>query len=83
MECEHTCNILCQLKRNESLYIHSPEKLYTKHFSFKNHQGEAYLVVRWLILQAPNAGGLGWIPGQGTTTTKSLHATAEDSTHPQ
>ncbi|TEA37944.1 hypothetical protein DBR06_SOUSAS37410008, partial [Sousa chinensis] len=37
------------------------------------------LVVQWLRLCAPNAGGPGSIPGWGTrshmdTTTKSLHA---------
>ena len=26
------------------------------------------LVVQWLRLCAPSAGGLGWIPGQGTRT---------------
>ena len=35
-------------------------------------------MVQWLIFQAPNAGGLGLMPGQGTTITKSLHAIAED-----
>ena len=39
------------------------------------------LVVQWLRLHAPNAGGLGSIPGQGTRShaaTKSSHATTKD-----
>ena len=41
------------------------------------------LVVQRLILCAPNAGGPGSIPGQGTrshmhATTKSLHATTKE-----
>ena len=41
------------------------------------------LVVQWLRLRAPNAGGRGSIPGQGTrshmrATTKSSHAMTED-----
>ncbi|TEA16682.1 hypothetical protein DBR06_SOUSAS20610074, partial [Sousa chinensis] len=41
------------------------------------------LVVQWVRLRAPNAGGLGLIPGQGTrsrmhATTKSLHASTKD-----
>ena len=40
-------------------------------------------MVQWLILQAPNAGDLGLIPGQGTTITKSLHAAARDPKRPQ
>ena len=39
----------------------------------------ASLVVQWIRLHAPNAGGLGSIPGQGTrahmhAATKRLHA---------
>ena len=39
----------------------------------------------WLRLCAPNAGGLGSIPGQGTRShmhvaTKSLHATTKEPT---
>ena len=42
-----------------------------------------YLVVQWLRLHAPNAGGLGLIPGQGTrshmrATTKSSHAATKE-----
>ena len=38
----------------------------TRHFpSLKKDLGTP-LVVRWLRLHAPNAGGLGSIPGQGT-----------------
>ena len=42
------------------------------------------LVVQWLRLHAPNAGGLGLIPGQGTRShthaaTKSSHATTKRS----
>ena len=29
-------------------------------------EGGTYLVVQWLRLCTPNAGGLGWIPGQRT-----------------
>ena len=41
------------------------------------------LVVQWLRLRAPNAGGLGSIPGQGTRShmhaaTKSSHATTKE-----
>ena len=41
------------------------------------------LVVQWLRLRAPNAGGPGSIPGQETrshmhATTKSLHATTRE-----
>ncbi|TEA33565.1 hypothetical protein DBR06_SOUSAS3910125, partial [Sousa chinensis] len=44
------------------------------------------LVVQWLRFRAPNAGGPGSIPGQGTrshkhATTKSLHAATKDSSH--
>ena len=40
------------------------------------------LVVQWVRLRAPNAGGPGWIPGRGTrshmrATTKSLRATTK------
>ena len=42
-----------------------------------------FLVAQWLKLWAPNAGGLGLIPGQGTIShmhaaTKSSHATAKE-----
>ena len=41
------------------------------------------LVAQWLRLHAPNAGGLGLTPGQGTRSqmhaaTKSLHATTKE-----
>ena len=41
------------------------------------------LVVQWLTLCAPNAGGSGSIPGQGTRScmhaaTKSSHATTKE-----
>ena len=41
------------------------------------------LVAQWLRPHAPNAGGLGSTPGQGTrshvhATTKSLHATTKE-----
>ncbi|TEA24087.1 hypothetical protein DBR06_SOUSAS2610027, partial [Sousa chinensis] len=50
------------------------------------------LVVQWLRLHVPDAGGLGWIPGQGTRShmhtaaershaaTKSLHAATKEPT---
>ena len=39
-------------------------------------------MAQWIRLRAPNAGGLGSIPGQGTrahmhATTKRLHATTK------
>ena len=42
------------------------------------------LVVQWLRLHAPSAGGLGSIPGQGTRShmlqaTKSSHTTTKDA----
>ena len=42
------------------------------------------LVVQWIRLHTPNAGGQGSIPGQGTRShvhaaTKSSHATAEEA----
>ena len=42
-------------------------------------------MAQWLRLHAPNAGGPGLIPGQGTrshvhATTKSLHATTKEPT---
>ena len=48
----------------------------------KNLSGTS-LVVQWVRLRAPNAGGPGSIPGRGTrsrmhATTKSLHATTKD-----
>ena len=46
------------------------------------HEGLS-LVAQWLRLCAPNAGGPGLIPGQGTrphmhAATKSLHATTKE-----
>ena len=46
------------------------------------------LVAQWLGLDAPNAGGPGLIPGQGTrshmhATTKSLHAATKGARVPQ
>ena len=55
------------------------------------YYGGASLVVQWLRLCAPNAEGLGLIPGQGTrisgtqfshAVTKSLHATSKDPACP-
>ena len=45
----------------------------------KGLDGGTSLVVQWVRLCTPNAGGLGLIPGQGTrscthATTESLHA---------
>ena len=42
------------------------------------------LVAQWFRLHAPNAGGTGSIPGQGTrshmhATTKNSHATTKES----
>ena len=49
----------------------------------KNASTGTSLVAQWLRLCAPNAGGLGSIPGQGTrshthTSTKSLHAATKE-----
>ena len=46
------------------------------------------LVAQWIRLHAPNAGGLGSIPGQGTrphmhATTESSHATIKEPGEPQ
>ena len=43
------------------------------------------LVAQWIRLHAPNAGGLGSVPGQGTRShihaaTKSSHATTKETT---
>ena len=51
------------------------------------NQGGTSLVVQWIKLHAPNAGGPGSNPGQGTrshmhATTKSLHdASKEPASH--
>ena len=50
---------------------------------FKNQNLGTSLVVQWVRLCTPNAGGPGSISGQGTrshmhTTTKSLHAATKD-----
>ena len=49
--------------------------------------GKTSLIVQWLRLGVPNAGGPGLILGQGTkishAATKSLHATIERSHMPQ
>ncbi|TEA32806.1 hypothetical protein DBR06_SOUSAS4210129 [Sousa chinensis] len=41
------------------------------------------MVVQWVRLHAPNAGGLGSIPGQGTRShmpqPRSLHAATKES----
>ena len=42
------------------------------HITFKNRRGGTSLMVQWLQLRAPNAGGMGSIPGWGT---KIPHAT--------
>ena len=52
-------------------------------FLLTNSKLETSLVAQWLRLQAPNAGGLGSIPGQGTRShmraaTKSSHATTKE-----
>ena len=36
------------------------------HEPLKNKHRGTFLVVQWLRLQAPNAGGLSSVPGQGT-----------------
>ena len=58
----------------------------------KNNMGGTSLVVQWLRLRAPNTGGPGSIPGQGTRShmpqlrvfmpqLKTLHAATKDPTH--
>ena len=37
-----------------------------RNITFKNWESGTSLVVQWLRLHAPNAGGPGSIPGQGT-----------------
>ena len=53
--------------------------LFSQKIPFKKGTGGTSPVVRWLGLCAPNAGGLGSIPGQGTRShmlqLKILHAT--------
>ena len=49
-------------------------------------EGGTSLVVQWVRLHSPNAGGPGSIPGQGTRShmhaaTKSLYAASKKSTH--
>ena len=49
----------------------------------KSTSGGISLVVQWIRLCPPNAGGPGLIPGQGTgshmhAVTKSLHATTKE-----
>ena len=39
---------------------------------------ETSLVAQWIRLHTPNAGGPGWIPGQGTRS--HVHATTKQST---
>ena len=51
--------------------------------NIKQHIPGTSLVVQWIRLHAPNAGGPGSIPGQGTrshmhATTKSSHATTKE-----
>ena len=52
----------------------------------KIRKGGTSLVVQWVRLRAPNAGGLGSIPGQGTKShmhaaTKSPHAATKSPAH--
>ena len=49
-------------------------------FSLRESVRETSLVVQWLRLCEPNAGGPGSIPGQGTRS-HMLHATKEPSCH--
>ena len=54
-----------------------------KNFSLKKALAGTSLVAQWLILCAPNAGGQGSIPDQGTRShmhaaTKSLHAATKE-----
>ena len=53
--------------------------------SAKNKQSGTSLMVQWLKLCGPNAGGPGWIPGQGNksshVSTTSSHTTARDILH--
>ena len=51
-------------------------------YTIKNRISGSSLVVQWLRLHAPNAMGLGSIPGQGTRSDMqqpgSSHATTQD-----
>ena len=56
----------------------------SRDFSLKKSQIGTSLVVQWVRLQAPNIGGLGSIPGQGTrtyihTVSKSLQRRSWES----
>ena len=58
---------------------------YTDYFQKQEKKKkESSLVVQWLRLHAPNAGGLGSISGQGTRThvpeVKTLHAATKNPT---
>ena len=64
------------------------KKIFLKQFLIelhnnKNHRIGTSLVAQCMGLRAPNAGGLGLIPGQGTrshmhATTKSSHVTTKE-----
>ena len=57
---------------------------YIDYFQKQEKKKESSLVVQWLRLHAPNAGGLGSISGQGTRThvpdVKTLHAATKNPT---
>ena len=74
---------------SDIMYIHSVVQLspLSSHTFFitpnQNPVTGTSLVAQWLRLCAPNAGGPGSIPGQGTgshmhAATKSLHATTKE-----
>ena len=65
-----------------SLFIHLPTERHPSCFqvlAITNKAAiETSLVVQWLRLHAPNAGGLGSIPGQGT---KIPHTATKPTRH--
>ena len=60
----------------DSLILNIITNVFPLKIHFKNYPGTS-LVVQWLGLHAPNAGGLGSIPGQGTRS--HMHATTKKS----
>ena len=68
----------------KGLYLHSRLQLSgggTDRKQLKNTQGGISLVVEWVRLCAPNAGGPGSIPGQGTRSCR--HAAPKSTCHNQ
>ena len=67
------CNIILFLTEGNAFQLGKIDKFsLPPNFEFYSLLCEISLVVQWLRLHTPNAGGRGSIPGQGT---KILHAT--------